>query len=336
MMKSHLPYDHQTVSSPRPTPGADSDEAAGPRPLAGRRFHLYPTPKTGVLSEGAAERNGGLKDQRKTAAAGFLFVKRNVRRLSRVCLFVGFDPRRCLRNVAGLPGFLRDAMLYTRRSPSPAFCIRWLDLFPVIDERAQGAGTVGGHYFHQDLWAARKIFSRRPQTHIDIGSRIDGFVAHLLTFMPVTVIDIRPLESALPGLDFLQDDATRLKSLADNSIDSVSTLHAAEHFGLGRYSDPVDPDSCFSFLQSLERVLGPGGRLYFSVPIGRERVDFNAHRVFAAATIMTAFSRLTLVSFSFVDDDGRLHERADPARLPRIEYGCGLFEFTKPQPFGGE
>jgi SAM-dependent methyltransferase len=263
--------------------------------------------------------------------AGSLFIRRNVRRLSRVCLFLGFDPHRCVRSLAGLPGFLQDAMLYARRSPSPAFRIRWLDLFPVIYERAQAAGSVGGHYFHQDLWAARKIFRRRPEAHIDIGSRIDGFLAHLLTFMPVTVIDIRPLDSPLPGLNFLRDDASRLECLPDDSIDSISTLHAAEHFGLGRYSDPIDPDACLSFLRSLERVLRPGGRLYFSVPVGRERVDFNAHRVFAAATIMTAFSRLTLVSFSFVDDAGRFHEHADPARLPPTEYGCGLFEFTKTQ-----
>jgi hypothetical protein len=331
-----LRHDHQTVSPPRPTPGAGSDEAAGPRPFADRRRHLHPTPATGVISEGAPERNSRLNDQRKTATAGLLLLRRNVRRLSRVCLFVGFDPRRCVGNVAGLPGFIRDALLYARRSPRPIFCIRWLDLFPVIHERAQAAGTVGGHYFHQDLWAARKIFSRRPQAHIDIGSRIDGFVAHLLTFMPVTVIDIRPLDSPLPGLDFLRDDATCLERLANDSVDSISTLHAAEHFGLGRYSDPVDPNACFSFLQSLQRVLRPEGRLYFSVPVGRERVDFNAHRVFAPTTIMTAFSRLTLVSFSFVDDGGRLHEHADPARLPATEYGCGLFEFTKPAPRVGE
>ncbi|HWF86113.1 MAG TPA: hypothetical protein VG222_14745 [Vicinamibacterales bacterium] len=52
-----------------------------------------------------------------------------------------------------------------------------------------------GHYFHQDLWVAKRIYAARPAAHVDIGSRIDGFVAHLLTFMPVTVIDVRPLDS---------------------------------------------------------------------------------------------------------------------------------------------
>ncbi len=165
--------------------------------------------------------------------------------------------------------------------------------------------------------------------HIDIGSRLDGFVAHLLVFMPVTVIDIRQLESELTDLRFLQDDATKLSRMEDNSVDSISTLHAAEHFGLGRYSDPIDPMACFKFMSALQRVLAPGGRLYFSVPIGRERVEFNAHRVFAPKTILDSFSSLHLVSFSFVGDDGHIYEDVDALKIPESELACGLFEFTK-------
>jgi len=231
----------------------------------------------------------------------------------------------------GIPGFVRDSFSYTRQSPPRAFRIRFADLFPVLDERSQSAGVVGGHYFHQDLWAARKICLRRPEKHIDIGSRIDGFVAHLLSFMPVTVIDIREIESTVAGLDFILDDATLLRNFPDSSVPSLSSLHAAEHFGLGRYSDPVDPHACFRFMASLQRVLCEAGRLYFSVPIGRERVDFNAHRVFEPRTVLSAFSGLFLVSFSYVDDAGHLYEDQDPTNMPEIEYGCGLFEFTKPR-----
>jgi hypothetical protein len=174
-----------------------------------------------------------------------------------------------------------------------------------------------------------KIFSRKPEIHIDIGSRIDGFVAHVLTFMPVTLIDVRAMKSTIDGLTFMQDDATTLRGFPDQSIDSLSSLHAAEHFGLGRYSDPVDPNACFSFMSSMQRVLRQNGRLYFAVPIGRERVNFNAHRVFAPATIMSAFSELSLVSFSYVDDAGELQKDRDPRNIPDLEFGCGLFEFTR-------
>jgi hypothetical protein len=256
--------------------------------------------------------------------------RRYGRWILRLLVVVGFDPRRCYRGLKGLPFYLRDAIAYSRKKPSRSFRIRLFDCFPILDERNLAAGTAKGSYFHQDLWAARKIYARRPEKHIDVGSRVDGFIAHLLTFMPVSVIDIRPMESEVAGLEFVQDDATRLSSFADQSVDSISSLHAAEHFGLGRYSDPVDPEACYTFMKNLERVLRPGGRLYFAVPIGRERVEFNAHRVFSPATIVENFGRLTLVSFSAVDDDGSLHENGDYRSLQEINYGCGLFEFTKP------
>jgi hypothetical protein len=218
---------------------------------------------------------------------------------------------------------------YQRLNTSSTFPLRLADAFPILTDRYASAGLAEGHYFHQDLWAAKKIFHERPGAHVDIGSRIDGFVAHLLTFMPVTVVDIRSLISKIDGLTYLQDDATSLSMLQANSVSSLSSLHAAEHFGLGRYADPIDPTACFKFMDSLQRVLALRGKLYFSVPVGRERLEFNAHRVFSPATILDRFSRLRLESFSFVGDDGSLYVDQEPRTLPASEMACGLFEFTK-------
>jgi hypothetical protein len=243
--------------------------------------------------------------------------------------FTGFYPRTLLKSLRKLPIYVRDLRRYQKMNGLPSFRFRASDAFPILTDMDAGAGIAGGHYFHQDLWAARKIFQRSPEQHFDIGSRVDGFVAHLLVFMPITVVDIRPIESNIKGLTFLQDDAAELANLPDDSVHSLSTLHVAEHFGLGRYTDPIDPQACFKFMASLQRVLAPGGRLYFSVPVGRERVEFNAHRVFAPKTILNCFSELQLVSFSFVGDDGDFYEEKDPGNLPQSEMACGLFEFTK-------
>ncbi len=242
----------------------------------------------------------------------------------------GFNPGVLWNSIRFLPRFFRDARRYNAMAPRPTLRIHAEDAFPILTDMTHGAGTAKGHYFHQDLWAAKKIFQRRPAVHVDIGSRTDGFIAHLLVFMPVTVVDIRPLESELEGLTFFQDDATELSNMADDSAGSLSTLHAAEHFGLGRYTDPVDPNACFRFMSALQRVLAHGGRLYFSVPVGRERVEFNAQRVFHPTTILSAFAGLELVSFSYVGDDGDLRMDTDPLSLPPSEMACGLFEFTKP------
>ncbi|HEY3658136.1 MAG TPA: DUF268 domain-containing protein [Steroidobacteraceae bacterium] len=241
----------------------------------------------------------------------------------------GFHPTILLKSLAGVPVFLSNWLRYQKLNSKPSFRLRIKDAYPILADRYANAGLADGHYFHQDLWAARKIFKSHPQEHIDIGSRVDGFVAHLLVFMPVTIVDIRPLVSNIEGLTFLQDDATSLSMLQRNSVRSLSSLHAAEHFGLGRYSDPIDPDACFKFMDSLQHVLAPGGKLYFSVPIGRERVEFNAHRVFSPNTILQRFSLLRLESFSFVADDGSLHQDTEPLALPDSEMACGLFEFSK-------
>lgn len=83
-------------------------------------------------------------------------------------------------------------------------------------------------------------------------------------------------------------------------------------------------------MQSLQRVLTPKGRLYFSVPVGKERVEFNAHRVFAPTTILETFNELQLVSFSIVDDEAQFHESVEPDSVREANYACGMFEFTKP------
>jgi SAM-dependent methyltransferase len=232
-------------------------------------------------------------------------------------------------NLGALPAFARGLLQFKRQNTLATFRPKLRHMYPILNERNQPAGAIG-HYFCQDLWAARKIFERRPERHLDIGSRIDGFVAHLLVFMPVTFVDLRPLEQPIDGLSFIHDDATTLGRFSDESVESISSLHAAEHFGLGRYGDAVDSTACFRFMRSLGRVLKPGGRLYFSVPVGRERVEFNAHRVFEIRTILNTFSVLRLVSFSLVGDNGRLEEDIDPDHAPSSDFACGLFEFTKP------
>ena len=80
----------------------------------------------------------------------------------------------------------------------------------------------------------------------------------------------------------------------------------------------------------LARVLAPEGSLYVSVPIGRERVCFNAHRVFAPSTVLGMFSGLRLEGFAYVDDEDRYDDTVSPEDVRGGDYGCGMFHFVKP------
>ena len=71
-----------------------------------------------------------------------------------------------------------------------------------IDERFAESGIMSGHYFHQDLLVARKLFNANPQRHVDIGSRTDGFVAHAAAFREIEVFDIREQHSKVKNIVF--------------------------------------------------------------------------------------------------------------------------------------
>ncbi len=241
----------------------------------------------------------------------------------------GIMPGKLALSVRGLPRFIRDCRRYARAGRASPMPYRLRAIKPVLSDYYDSAGTASGHYFHQDIWAAQQIFRARPTRHVDIGSRVDGFAAHVLTFMNIEVIDIRPMASQVRGLSFIQSDATHLNNIADNSIESLSSLHAIEHFGLGRYTDPIDPMACYKAMAAMARVLQPGGRLYFGTPVGRQRVEFNSQRIFSPTDLLTRFPGLKLASFACVNDAGHFDDTKQPADLENANYSCGLYEFTK-------
>jgi hypothetical protein len=207
--------------------------------------------------------------------------------------------------------------------------------YKILSDWEDQAGTAKGHYFHQDLLVAQFIYQNKPNRHIDIGSRIDGFVAHVAAFRAIEVMDVRALEPVgHPNITFLQADLMQEMSEHQSITDSISCLHALEHFGLGRYGDPLDPEGHHKGFVNLIKMLQSGGSLYVSFPIGRQNeVHFNAHRVFHPRDILnwpTGEYTLELKRFDLVDDEGKLHTEVDlNSYQPNLNYGCGIYTFKK-------
>lgn len=252
------------------------------------------------------------------------------RKIGTTLIALGFDPRKTVNSIRNFPSYVVDTFEIRRqasRSESPPL----ICYVPTLSDKHASSGVAKGHYFHQDLWAARLICQQNPKRHIDVGSRIDGFVAHLLCFRDVEVIDIRPLTSKIKGLTFIQADMMRGGDSPNARAESVSCLHALEHFGLGRYGDPLQIDGWRRGLDNLGKMLLPLGTLYISVPVGSPRIEFNAQRIFSPAEIIDEAKELglTLRDFSMIDDEGDFHESVDPSVATRQDYGCGCFIFTK-------
>lgn len=245
---------------------------------------------------------------------------------------LGLDPVRTWQTLSCVPRFLASFTRYQRLAAEddPFPCT---SLFPVFGEDREAAGRGRGHYFYQDLLVAQWIHERRPQRHVDVGSRIDGFVAHVAAFRAIDVIDIRPLTESIPNVRFQQCDVTgELPERWRHSTDSLSCLHALEHFGLGRYGDPLDPRGWRKGFNNLASMITPGGWFYLSVPIGAQRTEFNAHRVFSIQTLLDLFAnKFVIRRFAVVGDDD--HLRLDvPLSAEVIAnnagclFGCGIFE----------
>lgn len=205
--------------------------------------------------------------------------------------------------------------------------------YPIWSDYRKQAGSSGGDYFHQDLLVAQFIHDKNPNKHIDVGSRIDGFVAHVAAFRKIQVMDIRPLSPlGHVNIEFIQAD---LMTANDHLLkaDSISCLHAIEHFGLGRYGDPINPLGHQKGFSNLVSMLEDGGTLYISFPIGRQNeVHFNAHRVFHPRDILSwpSSKYLELIRFDYIDDAGHLHHVVDLlSKEIDVNLGCGIYTFIK-------
>jgi len=264
------------------------------------------------------------------------YMKRLLRSANGFLTAIGIDLRKAIISLRDLPAYLRDLRAWRRRENETEAGFARGRLRPCLGERSADSGHASGHYFHQDLHVARRICVNRPAVHVDVGSRVDGFVAHVASFRDITVFDIRPLPGSIANIRSVQVDV--MQPVAEeftDYCDSLSCLHALEHFGLGRYGDPVDHQGHLRGLDNLHRILKAGGKLYLSLPMGPQRVEFNAHRVFSLGYLRELLEgRYRIDQFSYIDDLGEFHADvtltdSETARNFGCEYGCAVFELTK-------
>lgn len=235
----------------------------------------------------------------------------------------------------GMPVFLKEYGEIRRQASVSRESFPFGKLYPCLQEKDQESGVLAEHYFYQDLYVARKVFQNNPVRHVDIGSRIDGFVAHVASFREIEVLDVRDLHLAIPSVRFTRADLSAKEFPLTDYCDSLSCLHALEHFGLGRYGDPVDYDGYLIGWENMFRMLKKGGKFYFSVPIGSQRIEFNAHRVFSIAYLLGLIEkRYDIDSFAYINDaqefiaDAALDEASVRDNFG-CRYGCGIFEMTR-------
>ncbi len=199
-------------------------------------------------------------------------------------------------------------------------------LYYIFGQRKKKS-TYDLHYVIQSWWGCKRIGLTDVEIHYDFSSSIP-FVANLSALKKVFYHEYNPPSLALPNIQVLPADLLRL-AYKDASLNSISCFHVLEHIGLGRYGDALNPHGHLQAINELKRVCGIGGRIYITVPVGKESIYVNAHRVFDAKKFAHNFSDFSLVEFSCVLDNGELMENVGANAVSHEKYALGMFCFEK-------
>jgi SAM-dependent methyltransferase len=204
----------------------------------------------------------------------------------------------------------------------------WRERYPCLDEKTPKMGYEP-HYTYHCAWACRVLVSTSPRFHVDISSSLQ-FAAMASAWVPVHHMDFRRPDIVLSGLKTSTGSLLNLP-LQSNSVASLSCMHVVEHVGLGRYGDPLNVWGDQQAANELSRVLAPGGNLLIVVPLGRPRINFNAHRVYSYEQALGLFSELQLKQFALIPDnfESGMIVDARPDVVNSQEWGCGCFVLTK-------
>src|SRR5690606_16812666 len=130
-----------------------------------------------------------------------------------------------------LPGFVKG---YYSQKENKRFGVELKNIFPIFFDKSSTT-PLDPVYFYQDAWCAQKIFEANPVRHVDVGSSVK-MLSIIAQKMPVTFVDIRPIEYELPGLSMREGSILDLP-FENESIVSLSSICVVEHIGLGRYGD---------------------------------------------------------------------------------------------------
>ncbi len=135
------------------------------------------------------------------------------------------------------------------------------------------------YYGPTDGWLYKllKAYPIKNQHVLLIGSTTPWYETVLIHYgaRMVTVLEYREQETFHPQIQYLTPD-----EIGDKQFDACLSISSVEHDGLGRYGDPLNPDGDLEHMQNLKKLVVPHGLLYLAIPVGKEQVIFNLHRIY--------------------------------------------------------
>jgi hypothetical protein len=180
------------------------------------------------------------------------------------------------------------------------------------------------HYPETDNWFYESLnkYDIRDKKMLIIGSEEPYYEGIAISRgSSVTMVEYQKVTSSHPNLSTLTVEEFEKEELEYDGAISISSV---EHSGLGRYGDPLDPDGDLKAMEFLHKKLKTGGLLFLAVPIGKDQILWNIHRVYGRERFPLLIKGFEILeTFGLIDSDYDVDEnlKRSNGKKPHRE-GC--------------
>lgn len=165
------------------------------------------------------------------------------------------------------------------------------------------------YYGETDKWLYQALekYSIRNKDICIFGSANPWYEAVALEFGVKTcdVIEYSDRISFDPRINYIKPVNQYSKT-----YDIALSISSFEHDGLGRYGDPINPNGDLVAMHNAKKIIKPGGLLFLSVPVGKDKICFNVHRIYGKHRLplmLKGWSVLECFGFTELDFDNTLN-----------------------------
>ncbi len=144
------------------------------------------------------------------------------------------------------------------------------------------------------LYAALDAFPVKGLDCAIMGTQIPWYESICITFgaNSCTCIEYWKTRSEHPAIKAITPDDYDKNPV---QFDAALAISSFEHDGLGRYGDPLNPNGDLQAMQKMKRILKKNGLLFLAVPVAKDKLVWNAHRVYGRIRLPLMFENWEII-----------------------------------------
>jgi hypothetical protein len=110
----------------------------------------------------------------------------------------------------------------------------------------------------------------------------------------ITTVEYNPPICDHPNLKIISyDDFV----VSEKKYDIIISFSSIEHSGLGRYGDTIDPNGDIKTMEQMVEKLNSDGHILLGIPIGKDSIVWNAHRVYGKKRLELLLKDVVLIDW---------------------------------------